>query len=183
LISKRSLLMQQVCDAKNTGMAVITGLYDIIVKDICKQVEGVVVPANYNALRQVVISGDNEAIKKVCEKLSPAASRIVKLQVSGAFHSPFMSSIVDEYKAALDETEFKTPICPVYQNINGRPFMDTELIKKNLIGQLTQPVMWRHAILHMEEDGATEFTEIGPGNFLKELTLQIHKDMLVNGIN
>ena len=183
LISKRAAAMQKVCDSENTGMAVVVGLYDVIVKDICKQIDGIVVPANYNALHQVVISGEKKALKEACDKLRPGAKGIVNLKVSGAFHSPFMEPIVEEFREAIRETEFKKPICPVYQNVAGRPTDNIELIKKNLIDQLTHPVMWRHTILHMIEDGATEFTEIGPGHFLRGLVRQIDKNVKTNGIS
>ena len=183
LISKRAALMQKVCDDENTGMAVVVGLYDVIVKDICNHVSGIVVPANYNALKQVVISGEKKALKEACEKLRPAALAIIDLPVSGAFHSPFMEPIVEDFSLAVNETVFKTPNYPIYQNIAGRPCGEIEKIKKNLIDQLTHPVMWRHTMLHMEEDGATEFTEIGPGNFLRGLVRQIHKNLKINGIS
>ncbi|WP_299537269.1 ACP S-malonyltransferase [Ulvibacterium sp.] len=183
LISKRASAMQKVCEIKNTGMAVVVGLYDIIVKDICNHVNGVVVPANYNALYQVVISGEKEALKEACDKLRPGAKGVVDLPVSGAFHSPFMEPIVEEFGIAIKEFEFKTPICPIYQNVAGRPSEDVESIKKNLIDQLTHPVMWRHTILHMVEDGATKFTEIGPGNFLRGLVRQIDKNVAISGIS
>jgi [acyl-carrier-protein] S-malonyltransferase len=183
LISRRASAMQKVCEVENTGMAVVVGLYDVIVKDICKQVNGIVVPANYNALHQVVISGEMKALKEACEKLRPAATRVVHLPVSGAFHSPFMKPIIEEFRAAVEETEFKKPICPIYQNVKGRPTRNIELIKENLINQMTHPVMWRHTILHMIEDGATEFTEIGPGNFLRGLVQQINKNMKTHGIS
>ena len=173
LISRRAALMQKVCEVENTGMAVVVGLYDVIVKDVCSQVEGIVVPANYNSLHQVVISGEMTALEKAIEKLSPGARRVVKLPVNGAFHSPFMEPIVEDYSAAVAETEFKKPICPVYQNVRGRPTQDVALIKKNLILQLTHPVMWRHTILHMIEDGATDFKEIGPGKLLTGLVQHI----------
>lgn len=181
LISKRALAMQKVCEVENTGMAVIVGLYDVIVKDICNNIEGVVVPANYNALHQVVISGEKKALKEACDKLRPGAKGVVNLPVSGAFHSPFMEPIVEEFSVAIEETEFKKPICPIYQNVAGRPGDNIDLIKKNLIHQLTHPVMWRHTILHMIEDGATEFTEIGPGNFLRGLVRQINKNVKTYG--
>ncbi|MGB5437059.1 MAG: ACP S-malonyltransferase, partial [Maribacter sp.] len=174
--------MQKVCEAENTGMAVVVGLYDVIVKDICKKVDGIVVPANYNSLRQVVISGEKKAIKEACDKLRPGAKGIVNLAVSGAFHSPFMEPIVEEFSVAVAETAFKMPICPVYQNVTARPSGSIELIRKNLIDQLTHPVMWRHTILHMIEDGAIEFTEIGPGHFLRGLVRQIDKNVKTNGI-
>lgn len=183
LISKRAALMQKVCENENTGMAVVIGLYDVIVKDICNHVDGIVVPANYNALKQVVISGEKKALKEACDKLRPAALAIVDLPVSGAFHSPFMEPIVEDFSLAVNETPFKIPNRPIYQNIAGRPCGEIEMIKKNLIDQLTHPVMWRHTILHMEEDGATEFTEIGPGNFLRGLVRQIHKNVKINGIS
>lgn len=183
LIAKRAAAMQKVCEVENTGMAVVIGLYDVIVKNICDQVDGVVVPANYNALHQVVISGEMKALDEACEKLRPGATAVLNLAVNGAFHSPFMEPIVEEFRQAVNETKFKAPKCPIYQNIAGRPSSDVGLIKKNLVDQLTHPVMWRHTILHMIEDGATEFTEIGPGNFLRGLVRQIDKRVKTNGIS
>jgi [acyl-carrier-protein] S-malonyltransferase len=183
LISKRASAMQKVCEVENTGMAVVVGLYDVIVKDICNQIDGVVVPANYNALNQVVISGEMKALNEACEKLRPGALAVVNLPVSGAFHSPFMEPIIEEFKLAIEGTKFKKPNCPIYQNVKGRPTENIDLIKKNLIDQLTHPVMWRHTILHMIEDGATEFTEIGPGNFLRGLVRKINKNMKTYGIS
>ncbi len=183
LISKRASAMQKVCEVENTGMAVVIGLYDVIVRDICNQIDGVVVPSNFNALKQVVISGEMAALKAACEKLRPGAIAVVDLPVSGAFHSPLMEPIVEEFRQAIEETKFKKPNCPIYQNVTARPSDNIELIKKNLIDQLTHPVMWRHTILHMIEDGATEFTEIGPGNFLKGLVRQINKNVNTNGIS
>jgi [acyl-carrier-protein] S-malonyltransferase len=182
LIAIRANAMQEACDEEKTGMAVVVGLYDIIVENICKQVEGIVLPANYNALHQVVISGEMTALNEACEKLRPGASRVVKLSVNGAFHSPYMEPVVDDFKKGLDRIDFKKPICPVYQNIAGRPVEDITLLKKNLVSQLTSPVMWRQTILHMIEDGASEFTEIGPGNFLKGLVHQIDSTVNVNGM-
>ena len=183
LISRRASLMQKVCEIENTGMAVVVGLYDVIVKDICNKIDGIVVPSNYNALNQVVISGEMKALKEACEKLRPGAIGVVNLPVSGAFHSPFMEPIVEEFRLAIEETKFKKPICPIYQNVTARPSGNIELIKKNLIDQLTHPVMWRHTILHMIEDGATDFTEIGPGNFLRGLVRKINKNMNTYGIS
>jgi len=183
LIARRASLMQKVCEDEKTGMAVVVGLYDVIVKDICNQIDGVVVPANYNALHQVVISGEMKALNEACEKLRPGAIRVINLPVSGAFHSPFMKPVVEEFRLAVEETIFKKPICPIYQNVKGRPTENIELIKENLINQLTHPVMWRHTILHMIEDGATEFTEIGPGHFLRGLVRNINKNMKTNGIS
>jgi [acyl-carrier-protein] S-malonyltransferase len=183
LISKRASAMQKVCEVENTGMAVVVGLYDVIVKDICEKIDGIVVPANYNAPNQVVISGEMKALNEACEKLRPGASAIIHLPVSGAFHSPFMEPIIEEFRVAIDGTKFKNPKCPIYQNVTARPSNNIELIKKNLVDQLTHPVMWRHTILHMIEDGATEFTEIGPGNFLKGLVRQIKKNFHTHGIS
>jgi [acyl-carrier-protein] S-malonyltransferase len=177
LVHQRALAMQKVCEVENTGMAVVIGLYDVIVKDVCSQIDGIVVPANYNALRQVVISGERKALKEACDKLRPGAVAVVDLPVSGAFHSPFMEPVIDEFSKFIKETSFTNPKVPVYQNVNGRPSNDINTIKNNLIYQLTQPVMWRHTILHMLEDGATEFTEIGPGNFLRGLVRQINKNV------
>lgn len=183
LIARRATAMQQICEMENTGMAVVVGLYDVIVKDICKHVDGVVVPANYNTLYQVVISGEKKALKEACNKLSPGAKRVIDLPVSGAFHSPFMEPAIEEFSQAIGETEFKRPICPIYQNKTGRPTQEVDLIKQNLIDQLTHPVMWRHTILHMIEDGVTDFTEIGPGNFLSGLVQQIDSGAKAFGIS
>ncbi|MHA7944235.1 ACP S-malonyltransferase [Formosa sp. 3Alg 14/1] len=183
LINTRATAMQKVCELEHTGMAVVVGLYDVIVNDVCKQVQGIVVPANYNALQQVVISGEERALNEACEKLKPGAIRVVHLPVSGAFHSPFMKPIIESYTEAIAQTTFKTPRCPIYQNIKGRPTTDVHLIKQNLIDQLTQPVMWRHGMLHMIEDGATTFTEIGPGNFLRGLVHQIDRDVIAKGMS
>ncbi|TMU56511.1 ACP S-malonyltransferase [Flagellimonas algicola] len=180
LISARASAMQSLCNLKNTGMVVVVGLFDVIVNNVCKQVDGIVVPANYNTLHQVVISGEMKALDEASQKLRHGAERVVKLTVNGAFHSPFMEPAVDEFTQAIERTQFKEPICPVYQNIAGRPVSGVVEIKKNLIDQLTSPVMWRHGILHMIEDGATEFTEIGPGKFLSGLVQQIDKKVKIN---
>lgn len=183
LISKRASAMQKVCEVGNTGMAVVVGLYDVIVENVCNQIDGVVVPANYNTIKQVVISGDIKAVKEVCKKLKPGATAVINLPVSGAFHSPFMKPVIEEFTLAIKGTKFKNPIYPIYQNVTARPGGNIEIIKKNLINQLTHPVMWRHTILHMIEDGATEFTEIGPGNFLSGLVRRINKNIKTNGIS
>ena len=180
LIKIRSSAMQRVCDIKNTGMAVIVGLYDVIVKNICDQIDGIVVPANYNTLHQVVISGEMEAINKACAKLNPGAKRVMILPVNGAFHSPYMEPVVDGFREELEKITFNAPNYPIYQNIAGRPVSNINDIKENLVNQLTNPVMWRHTILHMIEDGATEFTEIGPGNYLKRFVAQIDSKVKIN---
>ncbi|WP_338039421.1 ACP S-malonyltransferase [Maribacter litopenaei] len=140
------------------------------------------VPANYNTLNQVVISGDFEAIKKVSEKLSPGASRIIRLSVGGAFHSPYMEPAVEEFKEVIKNTNFKAPIYPVYQNATAGPTQCVTVIKKNLIDQLTHPVLWRQTMLKMVADGATKFTEVGPGNFLRGLAKQINTKVATEGV-
>ena len=175
--------MQKACDVENTGMMVVVGLYDVIVKNVCKQVDGIVVPANFNTLQQVVISGEMKALYEASEKLKHGAERVVKLTVNGAFHSPFMEPVVHKFKEVIEKIDFKKPICPIYQNIAGRPVDNVLDIKKNLVDQLTFPVMWRHTILHMIEDGATEFTEIGPGNFLSRLVHQIDKKVTASSLH
>lgn len=181
LISKRSKAMSRLC-TENTGMAVVMGLYDVIVEDICKQSSGVVVPANYNALKQVVISGDFVAIKEVSEKLRPAASRIIRLSVGGAFHSPYMEPAIEEFKQVIERTSFKTPRYPVYQNTTAKPTQCIDTIKNNLINQLTHPVLWRQTMLRMVEDGASKYTEVGPGNFLRGLAKQINTNITAEGV-
>ena len=183
LISIRASAMQKACDVENTGMMVVVGLYDVIVKNVCKQVDGIVVPANFNTLQQVVISGEMKALYEASEKLKHGAERVVKLTVNGAFHSPFMEPVVHKFKEVIEKIDFKKPICPIYQNIAGRPVDNVLDIKKNLVDQLTFPVMWRHTILHMIEDGATEFTEIGPGNFLSRLVHQIDKKVTASSLH
>ena len=182
LIGTRASAMQSACNVKDTGMAVVVGLYDVIVKNVCKQVDGIVVPANYNTLHQVVISGEMKALEEASVKLRHGAERVLQLPVNGAFHSPFMEPVVHKFTEAIEKTPFRKPTCPVYQNIAGRPVNDVMEIKKNLIDQLTSPVMWRHTILHMIEDGALEFTEIGPGKFLSGLVNQIDKAVRTHNI-
>ncbi|MEM9648994.1 MAG: ACP S-malonyltransferase, partial [Bacteroidota bacterium] len=182
LIDTRASLMQSVCNNEDTGMAVVVGLYDVIVENVCNQVSGIVVPANYNTLRQVVISGEMNALEHACGKLKHGADRVLKLPVNGAFHSPFMEPVIEKFSKAIDKIHFSEPICPIYQNLTARPTSDVNQIKKNLIGQLTRPVMWRHTILHMIEDGAEEFSEVGPGNLLSGLVNQIDKKVMVNRI-
>ncbi|MBQ4915045.1 ACP S-malonyltransferase [Maribacter sp. MMG018] len=183
LISIRASLMQKVFETEETGMAVVMGLYDIIVQDVCSKIDGIVAPANYNAPKQVVISGGKKALKEACDKLRPGATDILSLPVSGAFHSPYMEPIIDDYRAAVEQTTFKTPKWPIYQNVTARPTTNIATIKKNLVNQLTHPVLWRQTIRHMIADGAKEFTEIGPGNFLRGLVHQINKNVTVKGIS
>lgn len=177
LVYKRALAMQKACETQPSTMAAIIGLSDEVVEDVCREVnngERIVVAANYNCPGQVVISGSVEGVNKACEKLKEAgAKRTLPLSVSGAFHSPLMQPAKDELQAAIEATEFKAPRCPVYQNVDGKPHTSPDEIKKNLIAQLTAPVRWTHTILEMIKDGATEFTECGPGNVQQGLIKKI----------
>jgi [acyl-carrier-protein] S-malonyltransferase len=170
LVAARANAMQKACELQPSTMAAVLGLDDFTVEDICHRVSDVVVPANYNCPGQLVISGSMAGIDKACELLLAAgAKRALKLQVGGAFHSPLMESARVELAAAIEATEIKAPVCPIYQNIDAKPQTDPQQIKHNLIAQLTGPVRWTQTVLHMLEDGATSFTEVGPGNVLQGL--------------
>ena len=177
LVHKRALAMQAACEMQESTMAAILGLDDKSVEDICNAIsaEGeTVVAANYNCPGQIVISGSVKGVDKACEKLKEAgAKRALPLSVSGAFHSPFMQPAKEELEAAISSTEFKTPVCPVYQNVDGKPHTLPDEIKDNLIAQLTAPVRWTAAITAMINDGAVEFTEFGPGNVQQGLVKKI----------
>ena len=177
LVHKRALAMQAACEMQESTMAAILGLDDKSVEDICNAIsaEGeTVVAANYNCPGQIVISGSVKGVEKACEKLKEAgAKRALPLSVSGAFHSPFMQPAKEELEAAICSTEFKAPVCPVYQNVDGKPHTLPEEIKDNLIAQLTAPVRWTTAITAMINDGAVEFTEFGPGNVQQGLVKKI----------
>ena len=176
LVYKRALAMQKACEAAPSTMAAIIGLADDKVEEICASVDGVVVPANYNCPGQLVISGTHEAIDAACEKLSEAgARRALKLPVGGAFHSPLMEPAKEELAAAIEQTTFKTPICPVYQNVSTKGETDPEVIKKNLVAQLTAPVKWTQSAQNMVADGMTELIECGPGAVLQGLMKKIDK--------
>jgi len=174
LVYKRALAMQKACEMNPSTMAAILGLDDAIVEQICAGIEGVVVAANYNCPGQLVISGEVPAVENACEKLKEAgAKRALILPVGGAFHSPLMKPAEEELAEAIRQTEFKTPICPVYQNMTTTAVTDPEEIKKNLIAQLTAPVKWTQSIQNMIKDGAVEFLEVGPGNTLQGLIRKI----------
>jgi [acyl-carrier-protein] S-malonyltransferase len=174
LVSKRALAMQHACEINPSTMAAIIGLDDKVVEDVCASIDEVVVAANYNCPGQLVISGSMKGIDIACEKLKAAgAKRALPLQVGGAFHSPLMEPARAELAAAIDGTVFKDPICPVYQNVNSLPSSDTNVIKKNLISQLTSPVRWTQSVQHMVTDGATNFIECGPGKVLQGLVKKI----------
>ncbi|MDR2223244.1 MAG: ACP S-malonyltransferase [Flavobacteriaceae bacterium] len=177
LVSQRAMAMQKACEITPSTMAAVLGLEDKIVEDICATIDGVVVAANYNCPGQLVISGETTAVEKACEALKEAgAKRALLLPVGGAFHSPMMEPAREELAAAIEATHFNTPICPVYQNVTANAVINAEEIKKNLILQLTAPVKWTQSVEQMIADGATLFTEVGPGKVLVGLIKKINKD-------
>ena len=184
LVSKRALAMQAACEATPSTMAAVLALPDATVEEICATITNeTVVPANYNCPGQVVISGSIPGIDAACELLLAAgAKRALKLKVGGAFHSPLMEPAREELAAAIAATAFSAPICPVYQNVNAMPQTDPEVIKSNLIAQLTAPVRWTQAVENMVADGAAHFTEVGPGAVLQGLVKKISKGMTTEGI-
>lgn len=176
LVASRANAMQKACEIQPSTMAAVLGLDDGIVEDICQRVSDVVVPANYNCPGQLVISGSIAGIDRACELLVEAgARRVLKLNVGGAFHSPLMESARVELEKAIAATDFKSPICPVYQNIDAKPYTDAEKIKNNLIEQLTGPVRWSQIISTMMDDGAGKFIEVGPGNVLQGLVKKVDR--------
>jgi [acyl-carrier-protein] S-malonyltransferase len=178
LVAARANAMQKACELQPSTMAAILGLDDFTVEDICQQLTDVVVPANYNCPGQLVISGTIAGVDAACEKMTAAgAKRALKLNVGGAFHSPLMESARVELQDAILQTNFSTPVCPVYQNIDAKPYTDVEQIKQNLIAQLTGPVRWTQTVMHMLEDGATSFTEVGPGKVLQGLVKKVNKEV------
>lgn len=176
LVARRANAMQKACELQPSTMAAVLGLDDFTVEDICQRVSDVVVPANYNCPGQLVISGSLAGIDKAMELLKEAgAKRVLPLNVGGAFHSPLMESAKAELQEAIEKTTFNAPICPVYQNIDAKPHIDPDAIKNNLIEQLTGPVRWTQIVLRMMEDGATSFTEVGPGNVLQGLVKKVDR--------
>lgn len=186
LVASRANAMQKACEINSGTMAAIIGLPDEKVEEICASVssEGdIVVAANYNCPGQLVISGNVNAVNVACEKLKEAgAKRALPLKVSGAFHSPLMQPAKDELQAAIEKTTFKTPKCPVYQNVDANPHTDAEEIKLNLIAQLTSPVRWTASVQTMIHDGADDFTECGPGKALQGMIGRIDKNVNAHGI-
>ncbi len=183
LVYKRALAMQKACEAVPSTMAAVIGLADEKVEEICASIDGVVVPANYNCPGQLVISGTHEAIDAACAKLSEAgARRALKLPVGGAFHSPLMDPAKEELAAAIEQTTFKTPICPVYQNVSTKGETDPEVIKKNLVAQLTAPVKWTQSVQNMVADGMGQLVECGPGAVLQGLVKKINKEISATSI-
>ena len=182
LVSARAQAMQKACEAKPSTMAAVLGIEDSIVEDICNQIKGVVVPANYNCTGQLVISGETGAIQEACEQLKAAGSkRALPLAVGGAFHSPLMEPAREELEKAINETPFNTPICPIYQNVDAQKHTDSKTIKENLIKQLTAPVRWRQIVENMWNDGAREFIELGPGSVLQGLVKKIAPESITSG--
>ena len=176
LVSKRAMAMQKACEQNPSTMAAIIALPDEKVEEICASVDGVVVPANYNCPGQLVISGTNEAIDEACAKLTAAgAKRALKLNVGGAFHSPLMEPARVELEAAIAAAPFAKPVCPVYQNVDVKPHTDPAEIRANLIAQLTSPVRWTQIVQNMLADGATSFTELGPGSVLQGLIKKVDR--------
>ena len=184
LVYKRALAMQKACEMEPSTMAAIVGLDDNIVEEVCGSVDEIVVPANYNCPGQLVISGSFAGIDKACELLTArGAKRALKLVVGGAFHSPLMEPAREELAAAIESTTFNKPVCPVYQNVNAQATSDPEVIKQNLIAQLTAPVRWTQTVQNMIAGGATSFTEIGPGTVLQGLVKKVDRNMVASGVN
>ncbi|WP_209582049.1 MULTISPECIES: ACP S-malonyltransferase [unclassified Sphingobacterium] len=178
LVAQRANAMQKACELQPSTMAAILGLEDVVVEDICAQVDEVVVAANYNCPGQLVISGSIEGVDKACALLTEAgAKRALKLNVGGAFHSPLMESAKVELQAAIEAVEVLSPSCPIYQNIDAKPQTDPVVIKQNLIAQLTGAVRWTQTVQNMLADGATAFVEVGPGNVLQGLVKKVDRQV------
>lgn len=174
LVSQRAMAMQKACEITPSTMAAVLGLDDKVVEDVCASIDGIVVAANYNCPGQLVISGETSAVEAACEAMKAAgAKRALILPVGGAFHSPMMEPAREELAAAIEQTTFANPMCPVYQNVPATAVTDANEIKKNLIIQLTAPVKWTQSVQNMVKDGATLFTEVGPGNVLQGLVKKI----------
>lgn len=184
LVAKRANAMQKACEANPSTMAAILALTDEQVREVCAGIEDTVVPANFNSPGQVVISGTHRGIEEACEKAKEAgARRAMVLKVGGAFHSPLMEPAREELEQAIKETTFKTPVCPVYQNVDANPSTEVETIKQHLIAQLTAPVLWTQTVENMNRDGATEFVECGPGKVLRGLVKKIVTEAELSGLD
>ena len=182
LVSKRAMAMQKACEKTPSTMAAILGLDDKIVEEVCASVKEIVVPANYNSPGQIVISGSNEGIDIAIEILKvKGAKRALKLSVGGAFHSPLMEPARLELEEAIKNTIFRKPLCPVYQNVNSQPATDPEVIKLNLVAQLTSPVRWTQSVINMISHGASLFVEVGSGCVLQGLIKKVNRDMTTEG--
>ncbi len=182
LVSARAQAMQKACEAKPSTMAAVLALPDEKVEELCAEVDDVVAPANYNCPGQVVISGTIEGIDAACAKMLEAgAKRALKLKVGGAFHSPLMMPAQEELAEAIAKADFHTPVCPIYQNVDGKPHTDPAEIKANLVKQLTAPVRWTQDVQAMIADGADEFIELGPGSVLQGLVKKIDRSVATSG--
>ena len=182
LVSQRAMAMQEACEIKESTMAAIIGVEDLLVEKVCNEIDDVVVPANYNCPGQIVISGTIAGIDNACAKLKElGAKRALKLPVGGAFHSPLMEPAREKLAAAIEATEFSDPVCPVYQNVTAAAVTDPAAIKRNLISQLTAPVKWTQTVKSMIADGVTSFTELGPGKVLQGLIKKVDRKMPVEG--
>jgi [acyl-carrier-protein] S-malonyltransferase len=183
LVFQRALAMQKACEAEPSVMAAILGLDDRIVEEVCNQINEVVVPANYNSPGQIVISGSIKGIDLAITELNfRGAKRAIKLNVGGAFHSPLMESARQDLQKAIETTRFSHPVCPVYQNVSAEKVEDPAQIKMNLIAQLTSPVRWTQTVKNMIHDGATSFTEVGPGTVLQGLVKKIDPSITASGL-
>ena len=181
LVYQRALAMQEACDMNPSSMAAVLGLEDEKVEEICSQIKGIVVPANYNCPGQLVISGETAAVEEACEALKAVgAKRALLLPVNGAFHSPLMQPAQEKLAEAIEGVKFNNPILPIYQNVTTTPVTDPEEIKKNLIAQLTGPVKWTQTIQNMVKYGADHFVEVGPGKTLQGLIKKISPSIMVS---
>lgn len=183
LVSSRALAMQKACEMQVSTMAAVLGLEDAVVEEVCANIDGIVVAANYNCPGQLVISGEIDAIDKACDVLTEkGARRALKLPVGGAFHSPLMEPAKEELAQAIENTKFSKPTCPVYQNVVAKAVTDENEIKENLIAQLTAPVRWTQSIQQMIADGGAEFIEVGPGKVLQGLMRKIDRNVAASGV-
>ena len=181
LVAQRAVVMQKACEISEGTMAAVLGLENKIVESTCKEINGVVVAANYNCPGQLVVSGEIEPIHKACELMKDkGARRALVLPVGGAFHSPLMEPAREELANAIENTKFNSPSCPIYQNVSAIAVSDVNTIKKNLIAQLTAPVKWTQSIESMIKDGATDFIEVGPGNVLQGLVRKINREKSIS---
>ena len=184
LVSLRAKAMQKACEMNPSAMAAIIGLEDSVIEEVCNNIDETVVAANYNCPGQLVISGSNAGIDKACEILTEkGARRALKLPVGGAFHSPLMEPAREELAEAIEATSFNSPICPVYQNVSTTAETDIKRIKANLIAQLTAPVKWTHSVENMIAEGASKFTEVGPGKALQGMLIKINKEVERAGVS
>lgn len=182
LVSARAIAMQRACELQPSTMAAVLGMEDSQVEDICNKTEGLVIPANYNCSGQLVISGETQAVEQACALLKAAgAKRALVLPVGGAFHSPLMDPAKKELEKAINDATIVAPICPVFQNVDAMPHTDPAKIKKNLILQLTAPVLWRQIVEKMDKEGASEYIELGPGKVLQGLIKKIVPESKVSG--